>query len=325
MVSKPLRLGLLSTAKINEQVLTGKPPDVEIVAVGSRDEARAQAYAQEHGIARSHGSYEALLADPGVDAVYISLPNALHHEWTMNALAAGKHVLCEKAYSRHPAEVVEAWDAAAAGGLVIAEARMYRHHPQIARARELVASGAVGAPRVLRGNFSFQMVNPGDHRHVPELDGGALMDLGCYCVSTSRLFGGEPEHAIGEQVLRPSGVDADFHATLRFPNDVVGRFDVSFALPSRQRFEVVGEEATLVLNAPWRPDWGFALTIERGEDVENVQVAQANSYTLELEDFAAAARGEREPLLGRADALGQARTLAALLKAAETGAAVELA
>jgi len=323
-VTPPLRLGLLSTAKINDTLLAGRPASVEIVAVASRDHERAQAYARSRGIERPYGSYEALLADPGVEAVYISLPNALHHEWTMRALAAGKHVLCEKPYSRRPAEVEEAWDGAAAAGLILAEARMYRHHPQIARAKELVVAGAVGKPRVLRGNFSFHLTDPDDHRLVPELDGGALMDLGCYCVSTSRLFGGEAEHVLGEHVLRPNGIDADFHGTLRFPGDVVARFDASFALPSAQRFEVVGEEATLAFDAPWRPDWGFSLTLERGDDVETVAVPQANAYMLELEDFAAAARGEREPLLGRDDALGQARTLAALTEAAKTGATVTL-
>ncbi len=323
-MSARLRLGLLSTAKINDVLLAGAPEDVEVVAVASRDGARAQAYARERGIERSHGSYEALLADPEVDAVYISLPNALHHEWTMKGLRAGKHVLCEKPYSRHATEVDEAWDAAAAAGLVVTEARMYRHHPQIARANELVASGAVGKPRIMRGNHSFQMVDPGDHRHVPELDAGALMELGCYCISTARLFGGEPEHVLGEQVLRPNGIDADFHGTLRFPGDVVAKFDASFAVPSRQRFEVVGEEATLVLDAPWRSDWGFSVTLERGDEVETVPVPQANSFGLELADFAAAVRGDRQPLLGRDDALGQARTIAALLESAQTGAAVSL-
>jgi xylose dehydrogenase (NAD/NADP) len=324
LVARPLRLGLLSTAKINDVLLAGVPAGVEVAAVASRDGARARAYADERGIERAHGSYEALLADPGVDAVYVSLPNALHHEWTLKALLAGKHVLCEKPYSRREAQVDEAWDAAAAGGLIVAEARMYRHHPQIARAKELVDSGAVGAVRLMRGNHSFHMVDSGDHRHRPELDAGALMELGCYCISTARLFGGEPEHVLGEQVLRPSGVDADFHAMLRFPGDVVARFDVSFAVPSRQRFEVVGDEATLVLDAPWRSDWGFSVTLERGEEVETVPVPQANSFGLELADFAAAVRGERDPLLGREDALGQARALAALIESARSGAAVSL-
>ena len=324
MVTAPLRLGLLSTAKINQLVIAGVPEMVEIVAVASRDGARARAYAHEHGIARSHGSYEALLADPDVDAVYVSLPNGLHHEWTMRALAAGKHVLCEKPYTRRPAEVEEAWDAAAARGLVVAEALMYRHHPQVQRAKELVDAGAIGRMRLIRSSFSVRLLDLGDHRMLPELDGGALMDLGCYCVSASRLLGGEPEHVLGEQVLASSGVDVDFHGTLRFPGDVVARFDVSFALPSYQRVEAVGEDGTLALDAPFRADWGFTLTLTRGEEVEEVDVPQADSYRLELEDLAAAVRGERAPLLGRDDALGQARTIEALYRSAETGAAIAI-
>ncbi len=324
MVTAPLRLGLLSTAKINQLVIAGVPEMVEIVAVASRDGARARAYAHEHGIARSHGSYEALLADPEIDAVYVSLPNGLHHEWTMSALAAGKHVLCEKPYSRRSAEVEEAWAAAAATGLVVAEAFMYRHHPQIRRAKELVDAGAIGHLRLVRSSFSVRLMDSGDIRMLREFDGGVLMDLGCYCVHGSRVLGGEPERVLAEQVLAESGVDVGFHGTLRLSDDVVAQFDASFSVPSRQRLEALGDEGTLVLDAPWRPDWGFTLSIARESDVETVDVPQADSYRLELEDFAAAVRGEREPLLGRGDALGQARTIEALYRSAEIGAAVVL-
>jgi len=324
VVTAPLRLGLLSTAKINQLVIAGVPEMVEIVAVASRDGARARAYAHEHRIARPHGSYEALLADPDVDAVYVSLPNGLHHEWTMRALAAGKHVLCEKPYSRQPAEVEEAWAAAADNGLVVAEALMYRHHPQVRRAKELVDAGAIGRLRLIRSSFSVRLMDAGDVRMLRDLDGGALMDLGCYCVHGSRVLGGEPERVLAEQVLAGSGVDVGFHGTLRFSDDVVAQFDASFSVPSRQRLEALGDEGTLVLDAPWRPDWGFTLSIARDAEVETVDVPQADSYRLELEDFAAAVRGEREPLLGRGDALGQARTIAALYSSAETGTAVAL-
>lgn len=319
-----LGLGLLSTAAINGRVLAAAPGGVEIAAVASRDGARAQAYAREHGIARSHGSYAALLDDPAVDAVYISLPNGLHHEWTMNALEAGKHVLCEKPYTRRPAEVEEAWDLAARKGLVLAEAFMWRHHPQAGRARELVESGAIGRVRLLRATFSFPLFDRTDIRMLPELDGGALMDLGCYCVSGSRLLGGEPVSVLAEQVLGPTGVDVDFYGTIRFPGDVVAQLDASFTLPLRQRLEAVGEEGVLVLEAPWRADWGGALLVERGDEVERVEVPAADSFRLELEDFAAAVRGDRPPLLGREDALAQARTIDALYRAAEAREAVTL-
>ncbi|MDQ3066090.1 MAG: Gfo/Idh/MocA family oxidoreductase [Actinomycetota bacterium] len=319
-----MRLGLLSTARINGRILDCAPEGVEIAAVGSRDGARAHAYADEHGIARSYGSYEALLADPELDAVYVSLPNGPHHEWTMKALAAGKHVLVEKPYSRRPDDVEEAWDLAARQGLVVAEAFMWRHHPQAWRAQELVEEGAIGRLRLIRASFSFPLFDLSSHRMQLDLDGGALMDLGCYCISGARLLGGEPQSVLGEQVTGPTGVDVDFYATLRFPRAVVAQIDASYTLPLRQRLEAVGEEGALVLEAPWVFDWGGGMHLQRGDAVEQVTVASADSYRLELEDFAAAVRGERPPLLGREDALQQARVLDALYRSAASGAAVKL-
>jgi D-xylose 1-dehydrogenase (NADP+, D-xylono-1,5-lactone-forming) len=230
-----MRLGLMSTANINDALLEATPDEVEIAAVASRDGAKAQAYASEHGIERSHGSYEALLEDDAIDAVYISLPNGMHHEWTMKAIDAGKHVLVEKPYSRRGAEAEEAWDAAARAGLVVMEAFMWRHHPQAVKARELVESGAIGRLREIRTTFSFPLFDRANVRMVAELDGGALMDVGCYCVSGARLLGGEPERVFGEQVTGPTGVDVDFYGVLRFPNDVVGVFDASFTRPWARR------------------------------------------------------------------------------------------
>jgi len=315
-----MRLGLLSTANINQMLIAGAPAEVEIAAVASRDGARAQAYASEHGIERAHGSYEALLDDDGIDAVYISLPNGLHHEWTLKAIEAGKHVLVEKPYSRRSAEVEEAWDAADRAGLVVMEALMWRHHPQAALARSLVEDGVIGRLREIRTTFSFQLLELDNVRMAPDLDGGALMDVGCYCVSGARLLGGEPERVFGEQVLGPTGVDVDFYGTLRFPGDVVAQFDASFTLLKRQRLEAVGDGGTLVLEAPWRSDWGGRVLVN-GEPVD---VPAADAYGLELANLAAAIAGEGDPLLGREDALAQARTIDALYRSAESGEAVRL-
>ena len=315
-----MRLGLLSTADINAALLGAIPDGVEITAVASRDGARAQAYASEHGIERAHGSYEDLLADDELDAVYISLPNGMHHEWTLSAIEAGKHVLVEKPYSRRAAEAEEAWDAAERAGVLVMEAFMWRHHPQAAKARELVQSGAIGRLREVRTTFSFPLFDHANVRMVAELDGGALMDVGCYCVSGARLLGGEPERVFGEQVTGPTGVDVDFYGTLRFPNDVVAVFDASFTLPKRQRLEAVGEEGTLVVEAPWRSDWGGRVLV----DGEQIDVPDENPYGLELTNFAAAIAGESEQLLGRDDAVAQARVIEALYRSAESGEAVTL-
>ena len=321
-----LRLGLLSTARINREILAAAAASdrAEIVAVASRDRARAEAYASEHGIPAAHGSYEGLLADDEVDAVYIPLPNGLHHEWTMRALAAGKDVLCEKPYSRRPAEVEEAFDLAAESGLVLMEAFMYRHHPQTRVVAELVAGGAVGEPRLLKADFGFALQSLDDVRARQELDGGSLMDVGCYCVSGLRLLAGEPDSAVGEQLLGPTGVDMSFRGALRFPSGAVGLLQCSFQRPRSQELEVVGEDGRLRVEAPWRPDWGGDVLLERGGETTRVEIPEANAFESELRNFAAAVADEAPPLLGRDDALGQARVIDALYRAAESGASVAL-
>ena len=197
---------------------------------------------------------------------------------------------------------------------------MWRHHPQAAKARELVEQGKIGRLREIRSTFSFPLFDHDNVRMVADLDGGALMDVGCYCISGARLLGGEPESVFGEQVIGPTGVDVDFYGILRFPNDVVGVFDASFTLPQRQRLEAVGEDATLVLEAPWRSDWGGRLLV----DGEEVDVPVTNPYERELSNLAAAIAGAGEPLLGRDDAVAQARVIEALYRSAETGEAVRI-
>jgi D-xylose 1-dehydrogenase (NADP+, D-xylono-1,5-lactone-forming) len=322
-----VRLGLLSTARINGEILraAAETTAVEVVAVASRDKDRAEAYVAEVGLERAHGSYEELLADPDVDAVYNPLPNSLHVPWSREALEAGKHVLCEKPLSRRPDEVAAAFDLAEARGLVLTEAFMYRHHPQSARVAELVRSGAIGQLRAIRAAFSFPLADEANIRLLAELDGGALMDVGCYCVSGVRLVAGEPEKVFAEAVVGRTGVDVAFHGTMRLHGDVVAQFDGSFVAVHRQSLEAVGDEAVLVVEAPWRQDWGGDVWLVNGRERERVDMPKASAYRLELEDFAAAVRGERAPLLGREDALGQARALEALTRAAQDGQVVEVA
>jgi predicted dehydrogenase len=318
----PMRLGILSTAEINRKVIPGalESPEVELVAVASRSQETADAYAKEWGIPTAHGSYEALLEDPQVDAIYISLPNSFHVEWSVRALEAGKHVLCEKPLDRRPDEVERAFDAADRAGKILMEAFMYRHHPQTKRIAQLIADGAIGDVRLVRTSFSFLLDDLENVRMRPELDGGALMDIGCYCVSGSRLVAGEPETAVGRQVLGPTGVDVRFAATLVFPGEVLAQFDCGFDLPDRSALEVVGSEGLLRVASPWHC-LDPAIDVVRGENVERIEIADVDKYRLELENLAAAIRGESEPLLGRADALGQARTIEALYRSAESGGA----
>jgi D-xylose 1-dehydrogenase (NADP+, D-xylono-1,5-lactone-forming) len=319
-----LRWGILSTAHISGALL-GSGSGQEFVAVASRDAERGRAFAAEHGLARAHDSYEALLADPDVDAVYNPLPNALHVEWSIRALQAGKHVLCEKPLSRRPEAVERAFDVAEAEGLILAEAFMWRHHPQLRRARELVADGAVGRLRLVRASFSFVAHDP-DIRLQATLDGGGLMDVGCYCVSGCRaIAGAEPERVYAEQALGGDGVDVALAATLRFADDVLALIDCGLALAPRDELEVVGDGGSLRLDDPWHSRDAVIEVRPAAGPVERVQTGPANPYALELADFEAAVRGEREPLLARADALGQARTIAALYDSAERNAPCPIA
>src|SRR5712664_4102213 len=206
-MADPVRWGIISTANINRKVIPGAhaSPKVELVAVASRDQARADEYAKTWEIERAYGTYDALLADPEVEAVYISLPNNLHIEASIKSLEAGKHVLCEKPLSRHADQVEAAFDTAERTGLLLSEAFMYRHNPQTKRAKQLVDEGAIGELRLVRAVFSYALYDEVNIRLRTTLDGGALMDVGCYAVSGSRLFGGEPEKVYGEAWFGPSG------------------------------------------------------------------------------------------------------------------------
>ena len=312
--------GLVSTAPINTSILAAARASdrADVVAVASRDQGRAEAYAREHGIERAYGSYDALIDDPGVAAVYISLPNGLHVEWTMKALRAGKHVLCEKPFSRRAEDVERAFDTAESLGLVLSEGFMWRHHPQTAKLRELISTGSVGRLRLVRVAFSFPLAierSPEDARFDPALDGGAMMDVGCYCVSAIRFVAGEPESVAGKQVIGSTGVDVVFAGALTHADDVASHFDCSFVVPRRSELEVLGEEASLFVRNP------FVITsprieLRRDGDVELVDVEHRDSYLLELDNVSGAIRSEVPLLLGREDAVGQARTIEALYRSA---------
>jgi len=322
---QPVKWGIVSTAHINRLLIPGAhaSPKVELVAVASRDQARADDYAREWEIPRAHGSYEALLADPEIEAVYISLPNNLHVEWSIRALEAGKHVLCEKPLTRHADGAEEAFDAAERADRVLSEAFMYRHNPQTTRLKSLVDEGAIGELRLVRASFSFAMYDDQNIRLRPELDGGSLMDVGCYCVSGSRLLAGEPETVYGQAWYGPSGTDWVFGGTLRFAGDVIGIFDCGTALTDRDELEVVGSEGSLFLDDPWHAREP-GIELRRDDGVEQIETERADSYRLELENVSDAIRGEGQLLLGRDDAVAQARALEALHESATNGEPVRL-
>jgi xylose dehydrogenase (NAD/NADP) len=324
-VGAAVQWGILSTADINRKVIPGAhaSEQVELIAVASRDLRRAEQYAREWEIDRAYGSYEALLEDADVEAVYISLPNTLHCEWSIRAVEAGKHVLCEKPMSRHPGDVESAFDAAERNGRILMEAFMYRHHPQATRLRQVLDEGAIGEPRVIRSCFSYSLYDEENIRLRTDVDGGSLMDVGCYCVSGARLLAGEPEQVCGQQFIGPSGTDWVFTGAMRFPGDVLALFDCGTALPERDELEAIGSDGSLFLDDPWHCREPV-IELRRDGRVERIEVEPADPYRLELENLSAAIRGDARPLLGREDAVGQARMIEALFRSAASGAAVVL-
>jgi predicted dehydrogenase len=319
----PVKWGILSTADINRKVIPGAHASekAELIGVASRDLKRAEEYAREWEIERAYGSYDALLEDSEIEAVYIPLPNTLHCEWSIRALEAGKHVLCEKPMSRHVADVEAAFDAAEKAQRILMEAFMYRHNPQTKRLRQLVDEGAIGDLRLVRSCFSYSLYDEDNIRLQTEVEGGSLMDVGCYCVSGSRLLGGEPELVLGQQYVGPSGTDWVFTGTMRFPGDVFAQFDCGTALAERDELEAIGTEGSLFVGDPWHCLEPM-IELRRADGVERIDVERLDSYRLEVENLSDAIRGASDPLLGREDAVAQARTIAALYSSAEAGTVV---
>ena len=242
--------GILSTAAILEEMLPAfeQSEVAELRAIASRDLSRAEAHAAEHGIPVSHGSYEALLADDSIECVYIALPNSLHGEWTRAAIEAGKHVLCEKPLTPTAEEARSLFELAEERGVVLMEAFMYRHHPKTRRLRELCESGEIGVPRVVRMKFHFKTAEPEtDIRYDPELAGGALRDVGCYCVSmASYLAGAAPDTLTATARMSESGIDEQFSATLGFDNELLAVFDCGMYSPVDVGVEVLGTDGRAI-------------------------------------------------------------------------------
>jgi predicted dehydrogenase len=235
----------------------------------------------------------------------------------MAALAAGKHVLCEKPYTRHPDEVDAAWDAADAAGLVLQEAFMWRHHPQADLMRGLLPE--LGTLQVIRATFAFVLTAAYDVRIDADLEGGSLMDVGCYTISGSRLLAGEePDEVVGYQVVGPTGVDLSFTGLLHFPSGVVAEIASAFTMDHRG-LEAIGTAGSFRAADPWQ---SIPATVWHGDDETTFE--WIDPYGLELADMAAAIRGQTPPRLDRADALGQARTIEALYRSASMGTPVRL-
>jgi D-xylose 1-dehydrogenase (NADP+, D-xylono-1,5-lactone-forming) len=324
-MTTPVRWGILSTADINRLAVPAMrdAQRVELLGVASRRLLRAEQFARRWAIPRAYGSYKELLDDGEIEAVYISVPNALHCQWSVAALEAGKHVLCEKPLSRRPDEVVRAYEVAARNERLLMEGFMYRHHPLIERLRGLVRDAVVGELRLIRSSHSYGLYDLRNIRLSRRLEGGALTDVGCYCVHAARMIGGEPEYVHADAWFGPSGTDWVLTANMRFPSNVLASFDCGTALTYREELEVVGSEGVLWLRSPWTLR-SPSIEVRTAGGVEVVEAEQADCYRLEFEDLSAAIRGDGQPLLGRTDAVAQSRVLAAIEQSARTRRSVRV-
>jgi predicted dehydrogenase len=320
---------VLSTAKIGvERLVPGMrtAERCELVAIASRDPSTASAAAERLGIPRAHGSYEALLEDPDVDAVYVPLPNHLHAEWTLRAAAAGKHVLCEKPLAMSAAQAQEMVDGCRGAGVLLMEAFMYRLHPQWDRVRELLASGRLGELLAVETFFSYRNVDPTNIRNVPEFGGGALMDIGCYAVNVARmLFGGEPTRVQASIRRDPVfGTDALTSAVLEF-GDRHAIFACSTQLEPDQRVHLVGTQARLLVEIPFNipADRPTRLLLTAGGDppvapnTQVIEVLPADQYGVQVDAFSRAVLEGTPAPLPPEDAVANMRVIEAVVAAAE--------
>jgi len=328
-MSRILNWGLLSTARINRALI--KPlrasKRTRLLGVASRSLSSAETYAREWGIPRAYGSYEALLADPEIDVVYNPLPNHLHAEWTVKALHAGKHVLCEKPLALSLKEVDTIIAASNETGKWAAEAFMYRHHAQTLKVKELIDNGSIGQMQLIKGAFTFVLDRPGDIRFVKEYGGGSLWDVGCYPVSYARtLVGEEPVEVFGSQVTGPGGSDESFYGQMRFGNGVHAQFNSGFKSQLRSYMEIVGTDGTIQVPNPFKPAAWSEIILTRGDrdKTKKVSIRGQELYLGEVEDMCNAVQENKPPRISLQDSRANVGAILALAKSAETGNPIKL-
>ncbi len=322
-----LNWGILGTARINRSLI---PPlrlsfRNQLLAVASRDDERAAAYAAERDIPRSYGSYEALLADDDIDVVYIPLPNKLHATWAIKAAEAGKHVLCEKPLALTVEEVDQMQAAATRAGTILMEAFMYRFHQRTLQVKALVDDGAIGVLHHIKGGFTFALNREGDVRWDNQLGGGSLWDVGCYPLNFARFITGmEPENVFGHQVTGESGVDISFTAQLQFPGNITAQFDSGFRTQFRMYTEVSGSKGSIHLPMAFKPGLRSYIYLTRGNNKERIAVDGNMLYLDEVEEMASCVTEKRQPILSLAESRGNIAAIQALYASAQSGQVVSL-
>ncbi len=324
-----VRWGLVSTANINRRLIPAIRASKrgELVAVSSRSQASAEAYAKEWDIPQAFGSYKAMLDSDAVDAVYIGLPNHLHKEWSVYALEYGKHVLCEKPFALTLAEVDAMIEASERTGNVLAEAFMYRHHPQTKLIKEMVDNGLFGTITFLHGHFSFAMSDPGVNvRMKPEWGGGAMWDVGVYPMSyMQNLMGSTPEKVFATQWVGEYGVDEGFAGQMSYANGVIGQFSCGFRSLFQTFIEIVGTQGRLFIERPFiQPQDGKVYFTDSDDNTEEIEMPQKELYLGEVEDMHAAILDGQPQFLALSETRNHVKTALALYESAQTGQSVNL-
>lgn len=320
-----LRFGVLSTANIGRNQVNPaiqQSSNAELLAVASRDALKARAFAEAGGFPRSYGSYEALLDDKEVDAVYIPLPNSMHREWTIKAAEKGKHILCEKPLATTAGDARDMQAAADANGVVLMEAFMYRFHPRTRALLQLAQGETVGRLRVVRSAFTFKLLRADNIRFFSELGGGCLYDLGSYCVdATRRLMRSEPIEVQAIAQWNEQGVDTELAGLLRFPDGGTAHFDCSFTMERREFVEAACTDATFISGDTFVNSLGEVDLIERRGRAPQInhQVAGDNHYRLMIEHFADVAQGRAKLEFGIEQSIGNLSTIEALYESARKG------
>jgi len=320
--SQPIRIGILGAAAIVPTALTNPAksvPDVQVLAIASRDPKRAYRIAKKHHIPRVHQTYSALLADQDIDAIYNPLPNSLHANWTIRALKAGKHVLCEKPFASNAEEAEEMARVARETGLVLSEAFAFPYHPLTARVKQILASGEIGKIKHLEAEFSFLLPFPNNIRYQYDLSGGALMDCGCSPVSLVRfLVGAAPRVESAEAHLFRPQVDDKMSADLSFEDGRTARVVCGMLSPKlfTSLLKVEGESGSLRVFSPFQPHVFHRLTIKRQSGTTKEQVPGENSYTLQLRAFVKAIRWGTKLNTDPTDAIGNMRLIDAIYEKA---------
>lgn len=334
MEKTTLNWGLLSTARINRRLIPPlkKSTRNKLVGVASRNLEKAKTYAYQKGIPKAYGSYEEILDDPTIHVIYNPLPNHLHAEWSIKALKAGKHVLCEKPLALTLAEVEAMTVAAQQAGKILAEAFMYRHHPQTLKVKSLIESGLIGKVKQVFGTFTYFMpYENGNVRWNPDWGGGSLWDVGCYPVSYARtILGTEPLEVTGWQRTSPTGVDESFSGLVRFPstetNDLpILNFTCSFRSIYHQWMRFVGEKGALHIPIPFNPGQFSWLWHWNGRSYWPIFVSGETLYKGEIEDLADASLEGRLQRITLADSRNNTAVLLALYQSARTNRPITLA